>query len=243
MAERQTAPGERSLAVVIPAYNEERRILATVATIGAYLQERAYDAEILVVDDGSLDRTVQVVRGLLPRFPFLRVLSYKPNMGKGYAVRTGVMASSKKAVLFSDADLSTPISEIEALWPWLERGFQVVIGSRALKQSRILVRQGAVRERMGRTFNRILGMLGVHGIPDTQCGFKLFQRDAALAIFSKLRTYRFAFDVEVLLRARRLGYRMAQVPVQWSNSPDSRVRMVRDAARMLLDVLKIRRLV
>ena len=237
-----TAPARprRSLSVVIPAYNEEQRLPRTLREIHAFLVERDYDAEILVVDDGSRDATLERTRELARSLPLLRVLTYGANRGKGFAVRTGVLAASKKAVLFCDADHSTPIGDIDHLWREYDGGADVVIASRHLERSRIMVRQPAYRRVLGRGFNFIVSLFAVRGIHDTQCGFKLFRADAARQIFDGLRTKGFAFDVEALMRARRFRRRVAEVPVRWINAPDSRVRAVRDSWRMFVEILRMR---
>lgn len=234
------SPIRRSLSVVIPAYNEEARLPSSLKEIHAFLVNRAYDAEILVVDDGSRDHTRATVTKLQASLPLLRILGYPKNMGKGFAVKTGILAANCKAILFSDADLSTPIAEIDRFWPWFDSGYDIVVASRARQTSEIVVRQPFCRETMGRIFNAIVSMVAVRGIRDTQCGFKLFQRDAARRIFSKLVTHGFAFDVETLLRARRNGMKIAEVGVRWIDSPHSRVHPVWDSARMLIEVLRMR---
>jgi dolichyl-phosphate beta-glucosyltransferase len=226
--------------VVIPAYNEESRLPPTIKEIHRFLVHRSYDAEILVVDDGSRDRTRAVAKEAEAVCPSLRVLGYPKNRGKGFAVKTGVLAATRDAILFSDADLSTPIEELDRLWSWMDRGYDVVVASRSRHSSDVVVRQPFYREYMGRTFNMIVSMIAVRGIRDTQCGFKLFRRDAAHRIFSRLATDGFAFDVEALLRARKSGLRIAEVGVRWINSPQSRVHPVRDSARMLLEILRMR---
>jgi dolichyl-phosphate beta-glucosyltransferase len=230
----------RSLSIVIPAYNEERRLPGTLERIRAHVGGPGYDAEIIVVDDGSRDGTLKTVRKLRDSMPFLRDVSYGANRGKGYAVRAGVAAATKDAILFSDADLSTPIEDLEKLWGWYGRGWDVVIASRALPGSLREKRQPLYRELMGDVFRWLVSLLVVRGFRDTQCGFKLFRASAARRIFERVRTDGFAFDVEVLMRARELGYRTAEVPVVWRDSPASRVRPVRDSARMLLDLLRMR---
>jgi dolichyl-phosphate beta-glucosyltransferase len=233
----------RSLSVVIPAYNEEVRLPPTVESIHEFVTRHGYDAEIIVVDDGSTDRTFDAAAALQHRFSELRVLKQPRNLGKGAAVRAGVLASRRRTILFSDADLSTPIASLERLWPWLDRGYEVAVGSRSAPRSEVLRHQSFLRENMGRVFNRIIGLLGLRGFRDTQCGFKLFRAEAGKHLFRALKTRGFAFDVEILIRARRLGFKVAEVGVQWINSPDSRVHAFRDSARMLVEVLKLRGLV
>jgi dolichyl-phosphate beta-glucosyltransferase len=226
------------LSVVVPAYDEEERIGPSLAAIGSYLGSKPFSSEVIVVDDGSGDRTAEVAaaaRGIPSR-----VIRLERNRGKGRAVREGVLAAAGEVILFSDADLSTPITELDKFLPRLERGDDVVIGSRALADSVIEVRQSRPRETMGKAFNLLVRILVLRGFRDTQCGFKAFRRAAAMDLFSRLRTTGFAFDVEILMLARRLGCRVAEVPVVWRNSPSSRVRLVRSSWRMLRELLKIR---
>jgi len=212
-----------ALSLVIPAYNEEKRLPVALARIAEWLGSRtpAVRTEVLVVDDGSSDRTAAVAEktaaGLGLEF---RVLRLPANRGKGAAVREGVLASAGDHVLVTDADLSTPIEEIEKL---LACGAPVAIGSRAVDATLVKQRQSIFRVASGKAFNLLVRLLVVSGIRDTQCGFKLFRRDAAREVFSRASVDRFAFDVEALLLARRLGYTIAEVPVLWFNSPDTRV--------------------
>jgi dolichyl-phosphate beta-glucosyltransferase len=227
------------ISVVIPAYNEERRIAASLAAITSYLESGQEDYEILVVDDGSRDATAATVeqahRAAGGR---VRLLRMPENRGKGAAVRAGVLASRGAEVLFSDADLATPIEELAKLRARLSDGCDIVVGSRALVGSDIRVRQHAARELMGRMFNVIVRMLLIGGIRDTQCGFKLFRGPAARELFAAASVDGFAFDVEILLLARS-RYRVAEVPVVWRHVEPSKVSPGRDAARMLVDVLKL----
>ncbi len=231
-------PTQPHLSVVVPAYNEAGRIRASLERIDAYLSEQPYSSEILVVDDGSTDGTSSIVTGLgLERIQLLR---YDVNRGKGHAVRYGVMRSLGKLVLFSDADLATPIEEIAALSAAIAGGADVAIGSRDVAGSRLERRQSPIRELGGKLFNRLVQILAVPGIHDTQCGFKLFTRDAAQSIFRLCTIDNFSFDVEVLFVARKLGYSIAEVPVRWRHQEGSKVRLWRDAPRMLRTLFRIR---
>lgn len=232
--------GEIHLSVIVPAYNEEGRIGRTMAGIRGYLEGRPYASEIIVVDDGSLDRTAARAEDALRGFPDARILRRSANRGKGFSVREGVLTARGAFVLFSDADLSTPIEELDKFWPLIDEGGDVVIGSRALPGSDIRIRQNPVRELMGKTFNLFVRLLLFRGIPDTQCGFKLLRRTAALDLFSRLRTTGFSFDVEILYLCRLSGYRVDQVPVVWRNSPQSKVRLLGSPAAMFLDLVRIR---
>lgn len=230
---------EKKLSIVIPAYNEERRIGRSLERICDYMKGSG-PYEVIVVDDGSSDGTVRVVMEAMERHPAISILQNGVNKGKGYSVRRGVLYSRGKYVLMSDADLSTPIEEIEKLYKELEDGHDIAIGSRALSESMILKRQPWYRQVMGKTFNKFVQGIAVWGINDTQCGFKLFKGDAARVIFSRQRIDGFAFDVEALYLAKRMGFPIREVPVVWVNSPGSKVRIFRDSLNMLRDIITIR---
>jgi dolichyl-phosphate beta-glucosyltransferase len=193
-----------------------------------------------VVDDGSLDRTSRVAEGLSAEYPELRLIRLADNRGKGYAVRTGIVNSRGAQVLFADADGATPISELPRLQAALEQGADVAIGSRVAQAADVRVRARPLRRIMGRTFHRLVETLTVRGILDTQCGFKLFQGPVAHALFSRMRMSGFSFDVEVLMMAQRQGYRIAEVPVNWTHQPGSKVNLVSDSALMAWDLFVIR---
>jgi dolichyl-phosphate beta-glucosyltransferase len=228
-----------SLSVVVPAYNEEARLGGTLAAIGAFLDGRGEDYELLVVDDGSSDATADVALAAAEGNARVRLIRLPRNRGKGAAVRAGVLESTGDEVLFSDADLATPIEELDRLRPHLAAGCAVAIASRAAAGADVRTRQHPVRELMGRTFNRILRVLVLRGYGDTQCGFKLFQGPAARELFAAATVDGFAFDVEILLLARRRGLRVAEVPVVWRHVEQSKVSPGRDAARMLYDDVRL----
>lgn len=230
------------LSIVIPAYNEKQRIGPSLEKILGYLKMKPFASEVIVVDDGSRDRTAEVAAAALEGRVSFRIVRLDANQGKGYAVKAGVLASAGQVILFTDADLSTPIDELDKFLPRLDEGYDVVIGSRALPGCDIRVRQAAPREAMGKLFNRLVGLSVMKGCPDTQCGFKAFRRAAAMDLFSRLQTKGFSFDVELLLLARKAGYRIAEVPVVWCNSRPSRVRLVRGSWQMLREIMRIRRL-
>jgi dolichyl-phosphate beta-glucosyltransferase len=228
-----------SFSVVIPAYNEARRLDASLGEICAWLSGRGESAEVLVVDDGSADATADVVErcqsGVIP----VRLLRHERNRGKGAAVRTGVLASRGELILVSDADLSTPIAEAEKLLPLMDEA-DVAIGSRTAPGAELRRPQGRPRQLLGKAFNRLLRAAGLTTFRDTQCGFKLWRRDAAQRVFAACRIDGFAFDVEALLLAEKAGFRIAETGVVWINSPKSRVRMLRDSLAMFLAVLGLR---
>ena len=226
------------LSVVIPAYNEARRLGPSLDRVAAYLGARELSHEILVVDDGSTDATGSLVRN--HSAPGLRLLEQGENRGKGAALRRGVAESRGARVLLCDADLSTPIEELPALERRLDDGADLALGSRGLPDSDVRLHQPFYRELMGKTFNWIIRLLGVRGIRDTQCGFKLLDGGVARRLFAELQTERFAYDVELVWLARRQGHRVEEVGVTWVNSPDSRVSLLFDSAAMLRDVLLMR---
>jgi dolichyl-phosphate beta-glucosyltransferase len=222
--------------VVIPAYNEARRLPRTLERLASYLDGRL-SYELLVVDDGSRDGTADAARGAVAPPP--SVLRHEPNRGKGYAVRQGMAAARGERVLMTDADLSSPIEELPRLMAALDGGYQVAIGSRAAPGAQIEVHQPWRREWSGRAFNVCVRLLALPGIADTQCGFKLFDGEAARQVFPRCRLDGFAFDVEALFVARRLGYRIAEVPVRWRNDDATRVSLLA-GARAFADLARLR---
>lgn len=228
------------LSVVIPAYNEAKRIGTTLRKIHEYLLKKDYQYEIIVVDDGSTDGTCGLVRKITQQIPCIRLLQNEVNRGKGYSVRAGILSSRGQLIIFSDTDLSTPIQEIDKLAIWINRGYDIAIGSRALSESKILVRQPWYREYMGKTFNLLVRLMAVPEIKDTQCGFKLFKKHVAKFLFEKQIIDGFGFDVEILFMANKSGYRIKEVPVQWINSSSSRVNILKDSFAMLSDLVRMR---
>lgn len=230
-----------SLSIVIPAYNEETRLPPTLDSILAYVREKSLAwIEIIVVNDGSYDGTAALVQTYSRREPVVKLLCNSENRGKGYAVRKGMLAARGDWILISDADLSSPIAELDKLLAAAqERNAFVAIGSRALNRSLVETHQNAFREYAGRFFNLVVRL--VAGLPfrDTQCGFKLYRSEAARQIFSRQRLDGFSFDVEDLVIARICGFKAVEVPVRWSNVRDSKVRM-KDGLKSFLDVLRIR---
>lgn len=228
------------LSVVIPVYNEEKRIGKTLDKIILYLNSRNYSYEIMVVNDGSTDRTSNVVKKFTDRYKYVHFIESGMNQGKGFSVRKGMLTSSGQYVLFSDADLSTPIEEVEKLIEWFGTGYDIVIGSRGLRNSDIQIHQPWYRESMGKIFNILVRLITVRGIKDTQCGFKCIRKEVIPNIFNKQTITHFSFDVELLWIALRQGYRIKEVPVRWLNDAQSRVNPVLDSMRMFLDLIKIR---
>ncbi|HWP84985.1 MAG TPA: dolichyl-phosphate beta-glucosyltransferase [Terriglobia bacterium] len=228
------------LSVVIPVYNESARIPQTVSQVLAYLRGRPERCELVVVDDGSTDGSADLIAAICRDFPDARLLRHERNHGKGCAVRHGMLAAQGEYLLFSDADLSAPIEEAARLLEPMPRGYDVVIGSRALRRDWIQVHQSRRRELAGSLFNWWLRL--VTGLPfrDTQCGFKAFRREAARRLFALQTLDGFGFDAEILYLARKFGYRTLEVPVHWSHAEGTKIRLLRDGLRMAGDLLRIR---
>ena len=232
------APPE--LSVVIPAYNEETRIVPTLRDYLGYCHATGRSVEVIVVDDGSLDRTSAVVNAVASEHPEMRLIRLAENQGKGQAVRSGVVNAQGRLILFADADGAAPISEIERLEAAVAAGADVAIGSRALADDRVKVRARLHRRVIGRAFHCLVEMLTVPGVKDTQCGFKLFRGPVAHDLFSRMRIRGFSFDVELLMMAQRRKYTITEVPINWTHVPGSKVNLVTDSARMLRDLFVIR---
>ncbi len=229
-----------NLSVVIPAFNEEKRIEASLIKIYNYLRKHNHDFEIIVIDDGSNDNTINLLKDYSKKITNLLILKNKSNKGKGYSIKKGILKSKGEIVIFTDADLSTPIEEMDKLTNWLNNGYQIAIGSRALPGSEIKRYSTWYRQLMGKIFNKIIRLILNLDYHDTQCGFKCFQRDAAQKIFKSLKISRFSFDVEILFIAKQLGLKVKEVPVCWYNSPESKVQLLKDSSMMFWDVLRIR---
>ncbi len=231
------------LSIVIPAYNEEKRIGRTLSRIDEYLKARDYECEVIVADDGSTDDTVrQAWKSALAEKGRLKVIGNEINRGKGFAVRSGILGSRGEYVLICDADLSTPIDELDKLFTHMKEGHDIVIGSRSIEGADIRVRQPWYRERMGKTFNFFVKLFLFRGLKDTQCGFKLFKGDIAREIASMMKLDGFCFDVEMLYLARKKGQAIKEVGIVWDNSPHSKVKIFGSSTDMFLDLLKIKRL-
>jgi dolichyl-phosphate beta-glucosyltransferase len=228
-----------TITVVVPAYREERRIGRSLVTLARFLRQRGGTFEVLVVDDGSEDRTADVVAEFARANPGFSLLRLPENRGKGAAVREGLARSRGERVLFSDADLSTPLEELGAMEQALMDGADFVVASRALRESRLEIRQPWYREHMGKMFNAFVRL--VTGIPfrDTQCGFKLLRGTHARSLAAEMRENGFSFDVELILLARRRGLQLLELPVRWRNDTGSRVNPVRDSAAMLVALARI----
>jgi glycosyltransferase involved in cell wall biosynthesis len=231
---------EMTYSIVIPAYNEGQRLGATLDKVLAYVLKQGWDAEIIVVNDGSKDNTAEIVRTYAAKDPMVRLVENPGNRGKGYSVRNGVLSSRGDIVVFSDADLSSPIEEMPKLLDALARGADIAIGSRWVRAELQTQRQSLHRQVFGRMFNLLMrAVLGLQ-FKDTQCGFKAFTRRAAETIFPLERIERWGFDPEILFLARKFGFRTDEVPVRWGHSGGTRINPLIDGARMCEEMLRIR---
>jgi dolichyl-phosphate beta-glucosyltransferase len=231
---------EPTYSIVIPAYNESARLGATLEKVLAYVQAQGWDAEVIVVNDGSRDNTADIVRTFAAKYPTLRLVENPGNRGKGYSVRHGMLSARGRVLLFSDADLSSPIEEAPKLFGALEEGADIAIGSRWLRAATQTPRQPVYRQLFGRIFNLLLRVtLGLQ-FKDTQCGFKAFKQPAAQVIFPLQRIDRWGFDPEILFLARKFGFKVQEVSVAWGHSGGTRINPLTDGSRMFLEMLRIR---
>ena len=231
---------EPTYSIVIPAYNEEARLPATLGKVLAFVREQKWAAEVVVVNDGSGDGTADIVRKLSGKEPALRLVENPGNRGKGYSVRNGMLNARGEIVLFSDADLSSPIEEMPKLLAALAGGADVAIGSRWKRAELQTRRQSLLRQVLGRIFNLVARVLLGLQFHDTQCGFKAFTRDAAQAIFPLQKIERWGFDPEVLFLARKFGLRIEEVPVLWGHSGGERIHPLRDGTKMFFEMVRIK---
>jgi dolichyl-phosphate beta-glucosyltransferase len=235
------------VSIVIPAYNEANRLPPTLEQLAKFCEQASWTVEVLIVIERSTDGTLEIARECAAQQAqsraVFKVIDNGPQHGKGHAVRSGMLQASGELIVYMDVDLSVPLSTLPTFVHLFEEHPEtaVLVGNRQHALSQITRAQGWVRRSMGQTFNRILGFLGIAKLRDTQCGFKAFRREAAREIFARQKVEGFAFDVEVLLLAERLGYQVIDVPVEWINSPESKVHIVRDSLRMLIDAVRIRR--
>jgi glycosyltransferase involved in cell wall biosynthesis len=232
-------PGSPELSIVIPSFNEEKRLPATLERIASYIRTSGRRTEVIVVDDGSTDHTAEVAESFRGRIEELRIVSNGKNRGKGYSVRNGSLQARGEIVLFTDADLSAPIEEADKLLTKLEE-YDMAIGSRAMNRKLIEIHESKFREFAGIVFNRIVRLILRLPFVDTQCGFKAFRREKCRIIFEQQTIDRFGFDPELLYLARHHGLNTVEVAVRWAHSPATKVSMLRDSLQMFLDVLIIR---
>jgi len=242
-------PNEVYLSVIIPAYNEERRLPKTLKEIDKYLKTQNYNYEIIVVNDGSKDKTAKITEDLKLRIANLRLIDNKMNRGKGFVVRQGLLEAKGEYGLFTDADNSTSIEQIEKMWPFFsasakgeggKEGYDIVIGSRDVEGAVLDPPQNLIRRFVGEGFKILRKLiLGLWEIEDTQCGFKCFSKRAAENIFPRCKINRFAFDPEILLISKKIGYKIKEIPILWINDPESKVKF-KSVIKMAIDLLKIR---
>jgi glycosyltransferase involved in cell wall biosynthesis len=238
-----SVPNAPDLSIIIPAYNEERRLPRGLAKIREYLASRAFapgKVEIIVVDDGSKDRTAAIAEEWSREMPTLRLVPNGENRGKGYSVRHGMMEARGRVALFTDADLSAPIEEADKLLVALDQGNDVAIGSRAVNRALIFGHQSRLRELAGMVFNGFVRLFTGLPFQDTQCGFKAFLREPSQIVFEQQRIEGFGFDPEILFLAKRHGLRAVEIPVRWAHDPATKVHVVRDSLLMFLDLAYIR---
>lgn len=230
------------LSIILPAYNEEANLKRTVTSIAEYCDVKQYLHEILIVDDGSTDRTAEITHVIAASNPHVSLLSHESNRGKGAAVRTGVQSATGDIVAFLDADGSTPVSELDAFFPYLDAGYDIVIGSRYLAASTITRKQPLLRTVIGRIGNLIIQLLLLPGIVDTQCGCKVFTREAAQKLFTRQRIDGWGFDMEILAIARLHELRIKEIPVSWCDATNrsSRFRPIKDLHRTLVELYEIK---
>jgi glycosyltransferase involved in cell wall biosynthesis len=226
--------------IVIPAYNESARLPATLSSVVGCVRAHGWDAEVIVVNDGSTDTTADVVRAFAQSAPELRLLENPGNRGKGYSVRAGMLLALGEVVLFTDADLSAPIEEAEQLFAAIAGGADIAIGSRWLESSRQTHRQPFYRQFFGRCFNAVTRAIMRLPFADTQCGLKAFTRHAAQTVFRLQTIERWGFDPEILLIALKRGFHVVEVPVSWAHDERTRMSYLRDGVRMLQEIVQIR---
>ena len=227
------------LSVIIPAYNEEKRLKETLESVNAYLIKQTFSYEIIVVNDGSKDSTEAVIGKVLPGINFLKVINYQKNKGKGYAIHTGMLEATGEYRLFMDADNSTSIGNLEKMLPYFSEKYSVVISSRRIAGANVKVEQPKFRLLLGWIFRLVVQSILHLGIKDTQNGFKVFTANASREVFSRQTVFRWGFDVEILAIAQKIGLKIKEVPVEWVNSDQSHVSF-KGMIFMLIEIIKVR---
>lgn len=228
------------LSVVVPCFNEEKRFKEGFAHYYSYLKKQKYSWELILVNDGSVDKTLTLMQDARKVDSNVKIVSYSPNHGKGYAIVQGVKVAHGQYILFTDIDHSVPISTIDSFYQYFEKGFAAVIGSRRVKGAQILVHQHPIREFLGRGFSLLVRILVDWQIADATCGFKAFERETAKKIFPKITIFDWAFDAEILFLCKKFNIKIAQAKVSWSDVRGTKVSLGKDVARSLLGLIKIR---
>ncbi|MEX2027927.1 MAG: dolichyl-phosphate beta-glucosyltransferase [Candidatus Curtissbacteria bacterium] len=228
------------LSVVVPVYNEEKRLGSGFDHYHSYLKKQKYSWEIIFVNDGSRDKTLNLLEEFVKDKLQVKIVTYPKNQGKGYAICQGMKKAQGKYILFTDLDHSVPIQTVETFFPYFEEGYSVVIGSRRVKGAKIAVHQKPLREFLGRGFTAIVNMFIYWGVADATCGFKAFESSVAKKIFSKITVYDWAFDAEILYICKKNNIKLAQAPVTWSDARGSKVSLKKDILRSFRGILKIR---
>lgn len=225
------------LSIIVPVYNEKKR-LNNLRTIHTYLKNKKFTSELVVVNDGSTDQTHSLLKKLSKEFPFT-IVSYKENKGKGFAVKTGMLTAKGNNRLFTDIDLSTPIETCDIFIKKFDK-YQVIVGTRKHKKANVVIHQPKLREQMGKTYTVLVNKILQLHVSDFTCGFKYFSEEAADQIFSNVTTNRWSFDAEVVFLAHHLGYKTTEIPLEWSNESDTKVKLPRDAILSFMELMKIR---
>ncbi len=226
------------ISVVIPAYNEEKKLEPSLQRITEYLEKNFKDYEVLLIDDGSKDTTVEIANKFKEKK--VKIIQNPKNMGKGFSVKLGMINAKYDPILFSDADLATPIEETEKFLATIQKGYDVVVASRNIEGAKITVEQPKYRQVLGKAFPLIVKNMILPDFKDTQCGFKMFKKNAARKIFPRQTIQRWAFDVEVMFIAKKLGYKIKELPVTWTDKGDSKLSPVKDSLKMFNEILKIK---
>lgn len=235
-----TASSAPSLSLIVPVFNESRRLAAPLREMGEYLAAQSYSSELVLVDDGSRDGTATLIGEIAPTLPVpVHLLRYEQNRGKGYAIKVGFAAAEGEILVFSDVDLSTPLAELPRFLESLAAGYDFAIGSRKTRGSEIAVHQTWLRESLGKVFTWLVRQT-LADVSDVTCGFKAFRREVGKRLFERVRIDDWSFDAEVLLIARRQGFRLQEIPVHWEDRQGSKVRVLRDGLGALLGILRIR---
>lgn len=233
-------PRKPYLSVIVPVYNEEARIRENLQKIYNYFSKQKYIWEMLIIDDGSVDSTPKIIENFAKKHKKTRVFKLKTNQGKGGAVRKGVEKAGGQISFFTDVDLSTPIEEIDKLLSWLNKGYDIVMGSRRMRGSKIYRSPGILRVTLGRIFYRMVNLLFLPGIHDTNCGFKAYRTDLAKKIFAHQTVTRWSFDAEILYLARKRGAKIKEIPVPWTHYGGSKVKVIHAVLNTSLEVAKIK---